>query len=267
MREVSIEGLKKISLDILIFIDAFCRNNEIEYFIIFGTLLGAVRHKGFIPWDDDIDVGMTRNNYNRFIELMQKQSKYNIICMETDPNYYFAFARVSDDNTILRMTHIREIHNLGVFVDIFPYDNCAPFDEHKAWGEECSMYRKKAMLTIPHTAHYHEHSFGTIARIIKKFPQRLYYGEKNFQFYCKQWQDCLMRYNNQESDCIVSQRPKFPFPKKIIKPFVELEFERHMFKAPADYHEYLRIKYGNDYMELPPVEQRVTKHHFKAYWR
>lgn len=85
MRLLSIDEAKQIELEILAFIDSFCKKNNIDYFINYGTLIGAIRHKGFIPWDDDIDISMTRENYERFIQLFKReQSKYKILTLETD---------------------------------------------------------------------------------------------------------------------------------------------------------------------------------------
>ena len=100
MRKLSIEEAKQSELDILAFIDSFCKKNNIDYFINYGTLIGAIRHKGFIPWDDDIDISMTRENYERFIQLFKReQSKYKILTLETDERYYNNFIKVVDSTT------------------------------------------------------------------------------------------------------------------------------------------------------------------------
>ena len=97
MRRLSIEEAKQSELDILAFIDSFCKKNNIDYFINYGTLIGAIRHKGFIPWDDDIDISMTRENYERFIQLFKReQSKYKILTLNTDERYYNNFIKGVD---------------------------------------------------------------------------------------------------------------------------------------------------------------------------
>ena len=92
MKKLTLDEVKKIQLEILAYIDSFCKKNNISYFINYGTLLGAVRHKGFIPWDDDIDISMDREHYNMFIEKFnQDSSKYKILSLDTDKTYFNNF--------------------------------------------------------------------------------------------------------------------------------------------------------------------------------
>ena len=124
MRRLSIEEAKQIELDILAFIDSFCKQHGIDYFINYGTLIGAIRHKGFIPWDDDIDLSMTRENYERFIQLFtQEQSKYKILALETDERYYNNFIKVVDSTTKIVDTRNTKTYDSGIFIDIFPMDS------------------------------------------------------------------------------------------------------------------------------------------------
>ena len=107
MHELTLEELKKTELDIAIYIDTFCRKNNIEYSLIGGSLLGAVRHKGFIPWDDDIDLNMTRDNYEHFIELFSKENgRYRLVTYKTNPQYKYLFAKVVDTQTHLIENHM-----------------------------------------------------------------------------------------------------------------------------------------------------------------
>ena len=267
MRPMTDSEIKAKGLEILLDVDAFCRKHGIEYFLVFGTLLGAVRHGGFIPWDDDVDIGMTRDHYNRFIDLMQReQEKYRILSIETSPDYPFTFARVSDPSTHLDLRGVREVHGLGVFVDVFPYDHAFPPEERAKGRLTCHRMKMRVRATVPSTAKFQAHSLRSFYKYLRGLPFRLLHG-RDFDRYRREFQDYLMKYNDRPCDAFMSQRPLFIFPRKVLFPCREIEFEGHRFMAPADPREYLRIKFGDDYMQFPPVEKRVTKHHFTAYWK
>ena len=123
MKKLTLDEVKKIQLEILAYIDSFCKKNNISYFINYGTLLGAVRHKGFIPWDDDIDISMDREHYNMFIEKFnQDSSKYKILSLDTDKAYFNNFIKVVDTTTKIVDNRNYKTFSCGVFVDIFPMD-------------------------------------------------------------------------------------------------------------------------------------------------
>ena len=118
---VSLNEQKSISLTILEYVDEICKRNNIEYFLGYGTLLGAVRHKGFIPWDDDIDIIMFRDNYEKFLSIMKKNGKYGCLSFE-DMTYHSPYTKIVDLSTRMICEGKKDIPNLGIGIDIFPFD-------------------------------------------------------------------------------------------------------------------------------------------------
>src|SRR5699024_5455265 len=125
MNKNILRKLQLTQLEILIEFDRICRENDLKYQIHYGTLLGAVRHKGFIPWDDDIDVGMLREDYNIFLKLANEKinNKYFIQNHKTDPEYIHSFTRITKNNTVSMQNTYSEIDmHQGIFIDVFPLD-------------------------------------------------------------------------------------------------------------------------------------------------
>lgn len=262
MRNISIEELKKLQFDILCFVDDFCRKNEIHYWIDCGTLLGAVRHKGYIPWDDDIDIGMLREDYEKFIMLFPGSSdRYILKSAELNEDYFIPFGKVIDDNTILYEPD-KNGYKLAVYIDVFVYDN-APDDEKIL----SKMFDRRDLLRRLNHAQtgYHRKTpmiFKEIAyhigkTILKVFP-RGYFNKKSIEL-CKQ-------YNNKITKRIgnFTSETRMTGEKSIFENFVEIEFEGRLFKAPSGYDKWLHAFYG-DYMKLPPKEKRVSHHEFEAF--
>lgn len=127
MRKIDINELKRIEINILDYVADFCNKNGITYYLDGGTLLGAIRHKGFIPWDDDIDIAMPRKDYDRFVHMCLDDSRYKILSYETDEKYIYSFAKVVDSYTKLKEWGTAEYEQLGVYIDVFPIDALACF--------------------------------------------------------------------------------------------------------------------------------------------
>ena len=128
MERMSKEELRKTQIGILDYFTNICEENGINYFLTYGTLLGAIRHKGYIPWDDDIDVAMLREDYDKLIDVFNtnNNSRYRFSCVENDPLCMYPFGKIIDENTILYERGEQGIE-IGVYIDVFVYDN-APME-------------------------------------------------------------------------------------------------------------------------------------------
>ena len=247
--EYDIKDVQNVMLDILSAIDAVCRKHNIRYVLDGGTMLGAVRHQGFIPWDDDADIIMMREDYERFIDVANKElsSEYRFECMENTPEYPYNFGKVRAVNTIFREKFTCNLNiNHGVYVDIFPMDDVEnvlyPFFARIVSALTTLRYCKLGILKkrakhIPFLVL----PIKTINKISKK----------------------VMMYHYRKSDMVRKlshQGPnKPPIPKTIFTDTVEVPYEDRSFFIPREFHEYLTGRYG-DYMKLPPEEKRVPCH-------
>lgn len=257
-----IRKIQLIEVEILKEIDRICKKNDINYFLDSGTALGAVRHKGFIPWDDDIDIGMTRENYNKFLEIAEKelQDKFILQSIEKTENYPAPYAKVRNKNT-LYMSHAwkRLKLNQGIWVDIFPYDTFSSKrkKELKKMLKRYQFFQKIYYhATIPDRTASPDNSFKwKIGNILKNL---IYYFLKLYpkNIIKKQLNKILLEFNKKEDDIIVCLCGDGKvFSKKMMEELVEIEFEGNNFSIMKETDEYLKAMYGN-YMVLPPLEKR-----------
>lgn len=264
MQELTLKRLKEVEVDLLKKIDEFCKENNIRYFLHAGSLLGSIRHKGFIPWDDDIDISMPREDYDRFIVLMKEsRGDFSFICNEYDPNYAYAFGKISDNHTELIETN-RKYNKTGVYIDVFPLDTL-PNDEKKAFKfvKKCHYYTW--MYFMATDVKYRKAKTKKVG-FFKHFayPISKLFG---YRYWIKKLKKLSIKYKNETSEYVANvYSPNYihVFKKEWFKESVELPFENIMAQAPCGYKELLEKMYG-DYMKLPPVEKQVTHHDFVGY--
>ena len=259
MSDFSIKDLQALELDMLSMVDRICSSLNIKYFLVGGTLLGAVRHKGFIPWDDDIDIGMLRKDYEIFIREAQNHLPSHLFVQnyKTDPNVPFNFTKIRDCRTTYIEKIIKNVKmNHGVFIDIFPIDY---YPENKFVANLKSLILNLlaqyffAAYDVEEDSHYYFFRkkialFGSFFKrmnrvvAVREFIIKLGRKSKLMKNYSGAW-------GNRE---IV--------PAECFNKFIRLDFEGLQLMAPAAYDLYLRHIYG-DYMTLPPVEKRVAHHY------
>ncbi|WP_017413639.1 LicD family protein [Clostridium tunisiense] len=260
-----LRALQEIMLNIMQEIDKLCRENNINYWLDSGTLLGAVRHDGFIPWDDDVDLAMMREDYDKFIAIAKEKLPKNLFLQTPDSDKYTQnpWIKVKDRNSIL-VSNNNEKGHIGVFVDIFPMD----FYEHK--GRKSiykriinnlivSFWLKKAPFTKPFIKNLGKNLYKLFCKIVFSLLFFINY-EWLVQFSGK-----LQKKSNSKNEAkdYIDFGVEVPFDIKLkeehVFPLKELEFEEKKFLVPNDYDNYLKKLYG-DYMTLPPEDKRVPSH-------
>ncbi|MCG0634676.1 LicD family protein [Lactiplantibacillus plantarum] len=278
MKKVSRNENKKIVIGLLDYFDAICRKNNIEYSLAGGTLLGAVRHGGFIPWDDDGDVIVTRDNYEKLKKVFYqaKNDEFGFMS-EEDEGYYYVFSKLYDRRTVLETLTPQdaEIKDLGVYIDIFPIDllpDPSKKSEIKTFYTRLMDINTSMFMTIPGFYYFNN---NPLKRIIKRF---IYYprylrrarGEKNPKVWQKYLLSELKKYDSSE-ECgagfILSEYSvKECIPKKAFEQYMDIKFEDRKFRSIKDNKIYLESLYG-DYMKLPPKDKRKPKHAYISYWK
>lgn len=260
--EIDLTVLRKLQLvqqEILDEIVKICDKNDLKYYLVGGTLLGAVRHKGFIPWDDDLDIAMPREDYDKFIKISKTEMdrKYYLHSVETDDKYWLIFAKVRKNNTILNEHNIAHLDvKKGIYVDIFPFDNATNpnsfFQKFKTKLIK-NIYKiiickvgvlvKKASISKLIAVLFKFVSIKRLSVLANKLMRNQNKKETNF-------------YINYGSNY---NTVKQTIPKEKYEPAVRLEFEGKYYRAPRDYDYVLRQIY-NDYMILPPIEKQTFRH-------
>lgn len=266
MREIQFEEMKKIELNILIYFTEVCKENNLRYYLGGGTLLGAVRHKGFIPWDDDIDVMMPRPDFQKLLSLSINNENYNIIKPGT-AGYYYNFAKLVDTRTILEEKGIKLIDGLGVYIDIFPLDGMPETpDARKKRFKELNSIRKRINNTCLLRPKFHRNPFAYL-NACRIYNSNKYIDLPSLQ---KKYLDSALKNSFDDSEFVFAAGGAYGtrdiFPGKWFEKEIELQFENLSVKAFNGYDFYLTQLYG-DYMTLPPEDKRVTPHHTIVYFK
>ncbi len=282
MREINSAELKQIQLDMLLDFAMFCDKNNLTYYLGGGTLLGAVRHKGFIPWDDDIDIMMPREDFEKAVKLYwHEYYRFNYITNNNE--WTEQIGKVCDirtylNNDSLKNTDVNDINSIGI--DVCPIDYLPNGDVKQKilfWmAELIKAIHSASVLTIKPTKRFNDRNAGILCwkkwlRTGVKYIFIGLFGNTNPRF----WVDLLNRlvirknlttYKYMAGIVSVIHGSKEKMPIEIYEPKILLDFEGYKFWSPHNYDYYLKRLYGN-YMELPPVEKRQSHHNFKAYWK
>lgn len=258
-----LERVKRIEMEIMREIDRICRENDINYFLVGGSLLGAIRHKGFIPWDDDIDIGMLREDFEKFRKLCPKvlapHLSYQSYTDEPTSHYIFDKVRLRDTYFSTKFSNrFRNIEN-GLFVDILVYDRTANSNFfQKVHINSIRFFRRLINIRWVGKARrgIHYRASKLLLPIMKKVP---------FPVYHKFFERALQMFNFKKNskyliDGVGQNLEKGPFPLSWFEELIDVQYEDMVFKAPKAYDEYLRHWYGNSYMQLLPLSSRNSGH-------
>ena len=265
MQIVNLEETKKICLNILVQFDQLCKKNGLHYSLAYGTLIGAIRHNGFIPWDDDIDVIMQRDDYERFLNLgsfREEQNNYGIIHYKMGSRYFYPYAKMFDRRTCLEENGMK--NNLfGVYIDIFPIDSAgktlASAMKNKTKCKKLEKYVLVSMKDTKNTTNLLRKLWYSLIKII---PGKIY---------CDKIEKIALKNKSDHHNFLTNMVWGYDAKKEVgaIRNWGDFSlksFEGYSFDVLSEYDYFLKKVYGN-YMELPAEEKRVSHHSTITYMK
>ena len=274
MRHIELHEMKKIEIAILDCFDSFCRENGLSYSLAGGTLLGAVRHKGFIPWDDDIDVLMSREDYEKLQSLAASfPNPYQVNSIHTETNrkkpYLYTYTKIVDTRTLLVEKPDELDYETGIYIDVFPLDGQpTDSDEIEARYEKTKKMIKRAVVT--NISYYRVKHSKRIKKKIVWSLINIYRQLLPANFYLKLMDKFCKAFSIDSCDnvgCIVAGYGiREAMSKEAFFPVKQIEFEGKLYMCMNQPEVYLHNLYG-DYMTLPPVEHRQKSHNNLVWWR
>ena len=265
MKELTLPEIKAIELEILKEFHKFCVENNIRYFISHGTLLGTIRYKGFIPWDDDIDVLVPREDYNRLLTLFKDNEQYRLLHFEKDERFLFPYAKLCDMTTLkVEKEQEADLH-LGLDMDIFPLD---------AWDNDLKKARvevkrqSRAMFGLGLAKSDKATSASFLKRLVKRVLM-VFHKMRGSKYYVRKIMKEAIKHPYEGSKYLGGKAwnvygYRDILPAEVFDHPIDVEFEGYKFWAPVGYDAFLTSLYG-DYLPEPPPERRKTHHNFKAY--
>ncbi len=262
--DILMERVHKVQLEMALEVKRICEKHQINYSLIAGTLLGAVRHKGFIPWDDDLDIGMLRKDYDKFVAVAKTELKdeYFLQTWETDPGFALPIAKLRKNGTrfIEHNSSKSDLHN-GVYIDIFPFDN-VPSSISRQKHQNRATYILKRILLIKLKYEVWEENEKLkkfIYKAVNLITKLLTIGQVKKMLYKQQ-----IKYNSHDSEYVVTFGGAYGYWKESIKKswmtnLTSIQFEKHELSCFKAYKDYLTYFYG-DYMTPPPENKRKGRH-------
>lgn len=264
MTTIEKSEIKPLLLEALIKFDEICKDNNLRYSLAYGTLIGAVRHKGFIPWDDDIDVVMPRDDYEKLLSLRYNDGRYEIKSSRYNKNYFYTFAKLSDNSTYV-VENSRDGQDIGLYVDIFPFDYVSEKDYLDNYDKLHKIIQRRAKFYGYFGPNTNEPNRNlSFKKIVAKYAHKMLlpisakvmvYGENKYiskttEKYCAQFVHSFYGMKNS-------------FKTEEWDNLIKLPFENVEFNCFKNYDEILTKTYG-DYMT--PPENVTASHDYCAYY-
>lgn len=267
MDQTMINNLRSVQIELLKEFSRICIDNDINYWLDSGTLLGAVRHQGFIPWDDDIDVGMLRKDYDRFAEIIDDELDKDLYYYQnwlSESSYGQPFAKLLKKNTILvESSAEKTTSKSGVYIDIFPYDEYG--NRQFTQGLPLKIIRRMILCKCGYQLWIYNDSFN-LRKYLVYLPLRfisLFYSTRYLK---ERYEKIARKFNRTHQEKVFENGStnynKWAIDRDCFSSTVLLPFEGATYACPAGYDKYLKTVYG-DYMKFPPIEQQNNKLSFK----
>lgn len=272
MQLISMQEVQQGSLVILKKIDEICKQLKLKYCLAYGTLIGAIRHKGFIPWDDDVDIMMPRKDYDiliqYFINHKEELKPFEVINPQVNNRCPYTISRISDSRYKLDVDN-EDDYGIGLFVDVYPLDGVGnTVDEYKKLKNESSRYASMCFISTRQKVK-RENTKSSLKMLIKypAFIVAKILGKNFFMNHLYKMAANCDYDNSKYIGCIIwasDDGLRGIFPKEWFDEMIDVEFEGDTFKAPKEYDKVLSHGYG-DYMKLPPEKDRIAHHYYDAY--
>lgn len=270
-KPLTIEEIHQGTLDVLKVIIQICDELNINYYLAYGTLLGAIRHKGFIPWDDDLDIMMVRRDYDLFLDYCEKNKEnlrpYCLLHYTNTKNYPYTIPRFCDSRCRMENENpVLDVEGMGFFVDVYPLDGL-PNESEKL--KAAVARTKKTLLTGFSFATTKQkpitkrNAVSTVARAVFRLGS-IVLGQKFFTDWIEKF---AAKYPYDECDyitCLTWEEEVFLYRKEYFENYELVDFEDIKAKVPVGYDAILREAYG-DYMTPPPEDKRIGHHFYKLY--
>ena len=260
-----VSEIQQMELGIMEYIHEVCQKIGVKYFLAYGSLIGAVRHQGFIPWDDDMDICMLREDYEKLQDYLitNPDERYEVLSYKNNLNYVYPFMKVQDNHTYLLEEDVRIDSNMGIYVDIFPVDG---YEDDAKFKNKMTKLIKKRQLSC-YTFKGITNTKSVLNSLLRYVSVIIFYFTNTNKYVAQIEELAKSRKvsDYEQVDYVIYKDMNKPvWRREWLEQVTTGTFEGKKFTIPKKYHEILTSDYG-DYMQLPPVEQRVSHHDFQLW--